>query len=141
MSRALAAHVAAPLSFAIELRGSAAQVRWIFFCSGWLLGCLELKMDTSSFEWNERPQAFSLYSNRSNPGRNTLRYALVPLCTTILLPVCAIQYVLCLRAVHEKFLGSMGRDCWKIHMRGIRRGKVVNICAVSYTHLTLPTKA
>ena len=65
VSKALAAHVTAPLSSCAVPPQS--QLGYFdIFDSGWLLGCLEFKMDTNSLEWNERPRVVSFHSNRSN---------------------------------------------------------------------------
>ena len=51
----------------IELRGTAAKVSWVIFCSGGLLGCLEIQNGHKHLEWHERPRVVSFHSNRSNP--------------------------------------------------------------------------
>ena len=42
LSRALAAHVTEP-RLRVELRGPAAKVSWVTFCSGRMLACLEIQ--------------------------------------------------------------------------------------------------
>ena len=67
VSRALAAHVMAPLS-----SGRAARSRRKSQLGYFLFGSVvrlpgNFRMDTNRLEWNERPRAVSFHSNRSNP--------------------------------------------------------------------------
>ena len=60
----------------IELRGPAAKVSWVIFCSGRLLGCLEIQNGHEQLEM-ERTTTRSLVPFQPfQPGRNKLRHAL-----------------------------------------------------------------
>ena len=60
----------------VKLRGPAAKVSWVIFCSGRLLGSLETQNGHKQLEM-ERTATSSLVPFRSfQPGRNKLRHAL-----------------------------------------------------------------
>ena len=59
----------------VELRGPAAKVSWVIFCSSRLLGCLEIQNGhTNSLEWNELPRVVSFHSNPVEISEDTPRW-------------------------------------------------------------------
>ena len=60
----------------VELRGPAAKVSWVIFCSGRLLGCLEIQNGHKQLGMERMTTSSLVPFQPFQPGRNKLRHAL-----------------------------------------------------------------
>ena len=61
----------------IELRGPAAKVSWVIFCSGRLFGCLEIQNGHKQLGMERMTTSSLVPFQPFQPGRNKLRHALI----------------------------------------------------------------
>ena len=77
VSRELAAQVTAPLSSGRAARSRRILVSWVIFCSGRLLGCLEIQYGHKQLGMERTTTSSLVPFQPCQPGRNKLRHALI----------------------------------------------------------------
>ena len=101
----------------VELRSPAANVSWVIFCSGRLLGCLDIQNEYKQLGMERTTTSSLVLFHRFQLGRKTLRHALAypfRTNTTMATWVCTFWGSYRQGYIRMSFLGICHNDCHSV---------------------------